>query len=186
MAPKRRRKLNRGEVNSLIEELLLSTSVTAEQLLAFAETVNGSTFKEGPKAKPKAMTMKQAKEAVLKQFSCKSVAELRKNKTFMMSMTNEEVKLKSKDDWLKLYRRWVGVPESERNLTGKTCINGIDVLQNFRPWHVFNLDPEKATAEDIKQAFRKLAKIHHPDAGGDERVFERLQKMRDSVLGLMT
>ena len=86
---------------------------------------------------------------------------------------------------MKLYRRWVAVPESERNQSGPTCINGIDVLENFRPWHVFGLDPKTATQEDVKASFRDLAKIHHPDAGGDARVFERLQKMRDSVLALM-
>ena len=63
--------------------------------------------------------------------------------------------------------------------------NGIDVLENFRPWHVFGLDPKKATVEDVKESFRDLVKIHHPDVGGDPRVFERLQKMRDSVLALM-
>ena len=36
--------------------------------------------------------------------------------------------------------------------------------------------------DDVKTAFRELAKTHHPDMGGDARVFERLQKMRDSVL----
>ena len=30
---------------------------------------------------------------------------------------------------------------------GPTCINGIDVLENFRPWHVFGLDPKKAMIE---------------------------------------
>ena len=76
--------------------------------------------------------MTAAKKAVLDKFNCKSVAELRKNKTFLMSMTGEDISFKTKDDWLKLYRRWVGVPESERGLEGPTCINGIDVLENFK------------------------------------------------------
>jgi curved DNA-binding protein CbpA len=59
------------------------------------------------------------------------------------------------------------------------------VLENFRPWHVFGLDPDTASQEDVKIAFRELVKVHHPDAGGDPRVFERLQKMRESVLALM-
>ena len=50
---------------------------------------------------------------------------------------------------------------------------------------MFGLDPKKATAEDVKASFRDLVKTHHPDVGGDPRVFERLQKMRDSVLALM-
>jgi len=39
-----------------------------------------------------------------------------------------------------------------------------------------------ATADNIKEAFRRLAKEHHPDMGGDKRVMERLQKMRASLL----
>lgn len=113
------------------------------------------------------------------------MTELRKNKTFTMSMTGENIRLKTKDDWIKLYRRWVSVPESDRSKTGPTCINGIDVLENLRPWHVFGLDPKIATAEDVKSSFRELVKSHHPDAGGDERVFCKLQKMRDSVLAMM-
>jgi hypothetical protein len=185
VAAARTKKLTKPEVESLIQGLLRSEKITQDALLEFAERINGSAFKNPPKLKAKAMTMSVAKKAVLDKFNCKSVTELRKNKTFMMSMTGEEVGFKSKDDWIKLYRRWIGVPESERGLTGPTCINGIDVLENFRPWHVFALDPKKATAEDVKVSFRDLAKTHHPDVGGDPRVFERLQKMRDSVLALM-
>jgi curved DNA-binding protein CbpA len=49
----------------------------------------------------------------------------------------------------------------------------------------FELTAETASQEDVKSSFRKLAKVHHPDVGGDARVFERLQKMRDSLLSLI-
>jgi len=179
------KKLNRLEVDVLINELIGSGSLSYESLLAFAEKVNGEPFKTLPIKKAKAMTMAAAKKAVLKKFGCKGAAELRKNKMFIMSITGETVNLKTKAAWMKLYRRWVAVPESERNREGPTCINGIDVLENFRPWHVFGLDPKVATAKDVKTSFRKLVKTHHPDVGGDPRVFERLGKMRDSVLALM-
>ena len=185
MAAARKKKLNKAEVEALIETLLSTSSPSKEQLFRFAETINGSPFKEAPKPKTKTMTMTEAKNAVLKKFECKTVPELRKNKTFTMSMTGEDISLKTKSDWMKLYRRWVAVPESERNQSGPTCINGIDVLENFRPWVVFGLDSKTASAEDVKASFRELVKVHHPDAGGDPRVFERLQAMRDSVLALM-
>ena len=185
MAAARLKKLTKPEVEALIKDLLSTERITRDSLLAFAERVNGAEFKEGARPKVRAITMTTAKKAVLEKFACKSVTELRKNKTFVMSMTGEEISLKTKDDWVKLYRRWVAVPEDERNKSGPTCINGIDVLENFRPWHVFGLDPKNATTEDVKASFRDLVKIHHPDAGGDPRVFERLQKMRDSVLALM-
>lgn len=185
MAAARIKKLTKPEVELLIQELLQLGTITHDVLLEFAERVNGSEFKQPPRPKTKVMTMTTAKKAVLQKFDCKTVAELRKNKTFTMSMTGEDISLKTKDDWMRLYRRWVAVPESERGQAGPTCINGIDVLENFRPWHVFGLDPKTATPEDVKASFRDLVKIHHPDVGGDVRVFEKLQKMRDSVLALM-
>jgi hypothetical protein len=94
-------------------------------------------------------------------------------------MAGRHVDLKTKADWQKLYRKWVGVPQAERSRSGPTCIHGIDVLENFRPLHVFGLEPATASADDIKDAVRRLAKDHHPDLGGDPRVMERLQKMRD-------
>lgn len=134
----------------------------------------------------KAPTLPEVKAAVLKAFGAKSIAALKKNKEFQMAIAGEtENPLKSKEDWLKVYRSFVGVPANERNLKdGPTVINGIDVLQNFRPWHVFGLDPKKATNDDIRAAFRKTIMEHHPDRGGDPRVAERLKIMRDSLLAL--
>ena len=36
--------------------------------------------------------------------------------------------------------------------------------------------PRTATADEIKTAFRKLARTHHPDAGGDEAKFKELNE----------
>ena len=184
MATKRKR-LSQKEVLELISQLQTQERITDEMLLSFAENINGGCFSVPKPKKPKAMTMATAKKAVLSNFGCKTITELKKNKNFLMSMTGEEISLKTKADWMKLYRRWVGVPIEEREMTGPTCINGIDVLENFRPWHVFGLNSKTASKEDVKTSFRNLAKLHHPDFGGDPRVFERLQKMRDSVLAQM-
>jgi hypothetical protein len=147
--------------------------------MEFAEFINGKPFAEPT------LSIAQLKEAVCRVFDCKTAAELRKSNEFNLAMAGRSFNLKTKADWLKLYREWVRVPDGERGKTGKACINGIDVLENFRPWHVFSLNPQTATAEDIKVAFRKLAKEHHPDTGGDPRVIERLQKMRDSLLAFI-
>ena len=172
----RRKKLTKPEVEELINELMAEAKITDQMLLDFAEKLNGGPFKIPP------ISMAAAKKAVLAEFGCSTVTQLRKNKAFNMSIAGETISLKTKADWMKLYRTWVAVPHSERNKTGPTCINGIDVLENFRPWHVFNLDMSTATKEKINSAFKSLAKIHHPDAGGDSRVFERLQKMRKTAL----
>ena len=181
-----KKKLTLPEVQQLIRDLLVhSNSPSADALLVFAETINRGPFKTPKQAKPKALTATVMRKAVLNKFECKTVTELRKNKTFAMAFVGEKVGLKSTDDWRKQYRKWIAVPEDERDQKGPTCINGIDVLENFRPWHVFDLNSSTATTEDIKESYRQLVKTHHPDMGGDARVFERLQKMRDSLIALM-
>jgi len=183
--PARKKRLTKKEVLELIAQIRSETNITDEMLLSFAEKINGGPFLSPKAKKPKAMTLAAAKKAVLSNFDCKTVTELRKNKNFTMSMTGETIALKSKADWMKLYRRWIGVPPEERDQAGSNCINGINVLENFRPWHVFGLDSKTASKDDVKNAFRDLAKVHHPDVGGDKQVFERIQKMRDSLLALM-
>lgn len=143
--------------------------------------------KAAAKSAGKGPTTSEARQAVLGYFGAKSVKGLKADKNFQWSMAgDEENPLKSKEDWLKLYRRFIGVPKNERNLPdGPTVINGIDVTKNFRPWTVFGLDPKTATESDIRSAFRKLIIKHHPDQGGDPRVSERLVTMRDSMLALL-
>lgn len=135
----------------------------------------------------KGPSLAEARSEVLGYFRVKSVAALKQNKNFQQSMAGDpENPLKSKEDWLKLYRRFIRVPANERNLPdGPTVINGIDVIKNFRPWVVFGLDPKTATADDVRAAFRKLLIKHHPDQGGDPRMPERLKTMRDSLLAFM-
>ena len=171
-----RKKLDRSVVVERIAALLAAGTPDATALLAFAEFIHGKPFPEP------VLTLTQLKSEVCRVFGCKNATELRKSNEFNMAMAGRTFDLKTKADWQKLYREWVGVPQAERNRSGSTCINGMDVLENFRPWHVFDLEPSTASTEDIKEAFRRLAKEHHPDVGGDPRVMERLQKMRDSLL----
>ena len=171
----RKRKLKKSDVLDLIFTLQASGNITVEMLLNFAEQINGSPF-EPSSAKPKAITMAKMKKEVLAKFGCKTVTELRKNKTFEMAFSGEKINLKSTEDWRIQYRKWVAVPEDERNQSGETCINGIDVLENFRPWHIFGLDSATATETDVKGSFRNLAKKHHPDVGGDARVFDACKR----------
>jgi hypothetical protein len=174
--PASRKKLDRAAIEQRIAKLLDQGPPDTSALLAFAEFIHGKPFPEP------VLTLSQLKREVCRVFGCENAKELRQSSEFNLAMTGRSFDLKTKADWQKLYREWVGVPQAERNRSGATCINGIDVLENFRPWHVFGLEPATATADDIKEAFRRLAKEHHPDVGGDPRVMERLQKMRDSLL----
>jgi len=171
-----RKKLDRSAVQQRISELLAQGPPDSAALLAFAEFIHGKPFPEP------VLRLAQIKREVCCKFDCNNAKELRQSSEFNLATEGRSFDLRTKADWQKLYRQWVGVPQSERNRSGPTCINGIDVLENFRPWHVFGLQPSTATADDIKEAFRRLAKEHHPDLGGDRRVMERLQKMRDSLL----
>ena len=38
-----------------------------------------------------------------------------------------------------------------------------------------------SSQDDIKKAFRKLSKQHHPDKGGDETVFKELSEAYDTL-----
>lgn len=172
----RRKPANINQVREKIRKLAKQHDYDERVLLDFAEFVHGGKFKE---LEP---TINELKAAVLQAFNCSNLTELKKNKTFQLAMTGREFNFSQKEPWLILYREWVRVPDNERNEIGPTVINGIDVLKNFRPWPVFQLDPKTATADDINAAFRQLAKTHHPDVGGNREVFEVLQKMRDSLL----
>lgn len=88
--------------------------------------------------------------------------------------------------WERLYRENVALPQSERNRKARPgVINGVDIHRNYRPWQVFGLNPKTATRADVESAYRRVAKQVHPDAGGRRRDFERVKKLRDSVLAQM-
>lgn len=165
-----------NNIRSRIREICRTNNYNEEILLEFAEFVNGGKFK------PVEPSMQELKDAVIEAFGYSSYAELSKDGSFSLFVKSNSLKMINKDAWLKVYRKFVGLPESEKDSIGVTSINGVDVLRNFLPWKVFDLNPKDATAEDIKAAFNKLAKEHHPDYGGNPEVFERLKNMRDSIL----
>ena len=41
--------------------------------------------------------------------------------------------------------------------------------------------PEKATPDEIKKAYRRLASQHHPDKGGDTKKFQEIQTAYDTI-----
>lgn len=173
-------------VESKIQQLVAEFNYDPKVLREFADFIQSQPKSRKARkkhiAKSKPLTMAELQSAVASAFNVKDAKELKKNNHFKLATMGRDLNLRTKDAWLVLYREWVAVPENEQHEEGPTCINGIDILKNFRPWHVFNLDPKNATSEDIETAFKKLAKQHHPDMGGDRRVFECLISMRDSLL----
>ena len=151
---------------------------------------SGGGKEQASAAKGRRVGQKEMREAVLKHFRVATPAELLKDKNYQMSTVGDRQRIfkggNAANEWRELYRRFIAVPKDERNLPeGGSVINGIDILKNFRPWVAFGLDPKKATKADVDKAFRKLALKHHPDAGGDRKVFEKLVSMKNSVKALM-
>lgn len=176
---KSKKRANRPNINKIrerIREISKEYNYNEEVLLSFAEFVNGQKFKL---VEP---SMQELKQAVMESFNCSSYQQLKTETSFMLFVQSEGLRMTTKVAWQRAYRKFVGLPESERDAIGETAINGVDVLRNFLPWKVFALNPKTATAEDIKQAFKELAKKHHPDAGGRADIFDRLKEMRDSLL----
>jgi hypothetical protein len=87
-----------------------------------------------------------------------------------------KIDLSKKEGWEILYRKFIGILPHETNEQGYGCINGINIFKYNMPWNVFGLDPQVATTEEVKDAYRKLSKIYHPDIPqtGDSKIFERL------------
>lgn len=175
------------EIQSKIQELVDRYGYDRQVLVDFADFVESSlqNREKPPQQKQQAsppLKLSELKSAVCQAFNCKSYAQLKKNEAFKLATVGRDLDFRTKESWLVLYREWVGVPENEQHEEGETVINGIDVLKNFRPWQVFGLDAQDATTEDIKNAFRRLSKTYHPDVGGNREVFEKLKKMRDSLL----
>ncbi|MEO0406769.1 MAG: J domain-containing protein [Cyanobacteria bacterium P01_A01_bin.135] len=175
-AVKRKVRPNINQIKAEIRDLVVKHGYDDQILLGFAKFVNGGAFK------PVEPRMQDLKDAVIATFNCTSYKELKKNSSFQLFVREHNLKMTSKASWLKVYRKFVGLPQSEKNSIGDTSINGVDVLRNFLPWRVFALDPKTATVDEIKSTFNKLAKEHHPDHGGNADVFNQLKIMRDSLL----
>lgn len=136
----------------------------------------------GEKVKP--LSMKQLKTAVLKHFSAKDAAALRKSGPFKMATDGmDKLNLRLKSSWETLYRKFIGVLPGEDAEIGNDCVNGIDVFKYFQPWKVFGLEPQAASDEDIKSAYRQLSRQFHPDnpETGDARIFDRINTMYQSI-----
>ena len=44
----------------------------------------------------------------------------------------------------------------------------------MNPYEVLDV-PIDASAEEIRQRYRTLAQLHHPDKGGDEELFKQIK-----------
>jgi len=134
--------------------------------------------------KENSLTLNQLKQAIYKHFEVDNTEELKKSGIFqVLTQSMENIDLREKSTWKALYRKFIGILPDEVNQEGYGCINGVNIFDYFKPWQVFNLNPQTATKEDIKNAYRQLSKIYHPDnlETGDRKIFEKLEQMYRSL-----
>jgi hypothetical protein len=55
-------------------------------------------------------------------------------------------------------------------------------MPSVSPWWQVLGVPETATGDDMKSAYRLLAKKHHPDYGGDPELFQRLRNAYEQAI----
>ncbi|MGI8932562.1 MAG: J domain-containing protein [Phormidesmis sp.] len=166
-------------IEKRIQQLSQARGIDVQLLEEFALFV----LKDGGE-KVKPLSMNQLKTAVLKHFSAKDTAALRKSGSFKMATDGmDKLNLRLKSSWETLYREFVGVLPGEDAEIGNDCINGIDIFKYFRPWKVFGLEPQAASDKDIKLAYRQLSKQYHPDnpETGNARIFDRINTMYQSI-----
>jgi hypothetical protein len=70
--------------------------------------------------------------------------------------------------------RW-GVGTLEQAFRGYMALPGVGQTSGENWWQVLNV-PINATQQRIKESFRTLAKLHHPDTGGEREGWERINR----------
>ncbi len=172
-----------NEIARLAEIHGVSASIFEE----FAHFVIENHKKKEASSKPskvKPLPLAQIKAAIYQHFSVKNTTELKKSGAFKMGTDGmDTLNLSVKDGWEKLYRKFIGILPGEENQQGYGCINGINVFNYFKPWEVFGLDSQKATTQDIKNAYHQLSKVYHPDVPqtGDAAIFDCITVMYKSI-----
>lgn len=180
--------MSKVKINQLIldeiSRLSESHDINREILEKFAIFVIDNYKEKELSRKAKPLTVNQLKESVYQYFGVSNTTELKKANTFKMATrAMGNLNLSQRTSWEVIYRKYIGILPEEEGEQGKDCINGINIFKYFRPYHVFELDPELASKEDIKNAYYRLSKIYHPDnqETGNARIFDRLTVMYKSI-----
>jgi hypothetical protein len=188
LAKSKKKTAKKVEVKPTAKKVNLAAE-RAKRMASRTGVVPGGKFESGKSVKT--MSLKDMRSAVVK--AVKGGGKAGMAEIAMAAGTGQglaEIKTgrmpKTRSEWERAYRSLVKAPMSDRGRKERPgIVNGIDIHKNFRPWAVFGLDPKKASKQDVNQAYRRVAKKVHPDVGGRVKDFERIKKMRDSIVALM-
>jgi hypothetical protein len=169
------------EIKRLVQEYQHGTT-TAEE---FENILNRFSLFIISSIEPKpTLKLKELKQSIYKYFNVKDTEALKKSNSFKMASSSlKDLNYKKTDTWERLYRKFIGVLPYEVDKQEYGTINGINIFTYNRPWQVFGLNPETATIEDVKNSYRKLSKVYHPDIPntGDAKIFNRLTIFYESL-----
>jgi hypothetical protein len=80
-------------------------------------------------------------------------------------------------DALRGIERWGSGQMVEQAFTGFTALPAPE-----QPWQVLGLDTSTPSAQQVQEAYRRLASQYHPDRGGDSHQMARINAARDALL----
>ena len=94
-------------------------------------------------------------------------------------------------------KKVLSVAETKKMITGSIETRRVNELTNIATWTydpndffnglaIFSFSAEhfkNKTADGIKSEFKRLAKKHHPDAGGEKLMFQALTRAKEYLLG---
>jgi hypothetical protein len=61
------------------------------------------------------------------------------------------------------------------------CVEDSTEKESYGPWDLLGISAD-ATEAEIKKAFKERSRTFHPDHGGSETMFKRLNKAKDEML----
>lgn len=167
-------------IKNRIHQLSINQYLNEKDLKDFALFVI-SNYKEKD---PKPLALTKLKKAIFERFEVENLTQLKKSGSFQLATSGiEKIDFNSRESLEMLYRKLIGVLPNEENEQGYACINGIDIFKYDLPWKAFGLNPKTATHEEVKNTYRELSKIYHPDIPntGDAEIFHRLTIFYESL-----
>ena len=114
------------------------------------------------------------------QFSSMNKPELpNKSSTNLQSRSNLQSLQSDRDNQINYNNSNTNNISSNNNTASNTC-NSVNELEGLDPYDVLGIQPN-ATLQEAKISYKYLALKHHPDKGGNERLFNIVTKAFETI-----